>query len=121
MANRARVRVGKFVFYTPIAAEAAADGAGPWIAQIVDLNQDGSVTLRVWPRKGPTTAAALASPLITSADASDLPTAQTLANELKADVNIMTTLVNQLRSYEQGRVKTQAKRGSGLGQWDFTS
>ena len=98
MVDRARLRVGRPVSYTPTAAEAAASGEGPWPAVISDVNADGSADLLVVVPGDSlgTVAAALASPLITSADASDLPSAQTLANELKADVNIMATLVNQL-------------------------
>jgi hypothetical protein len=43
-------------------------------------------------------AAALADPLVTSADATDSPTAVTLANEMKGDMNVLCTLVNQIRT-----------------------
>ena len=43
---------------------------------------------------GSTTLTSLTSPLITSPDATNLATAQTLANELKADVNTMVTNQN---------------------------
>lgn len=116
MTSRARIRVGREVNYFPTAAEETALGAGPWPAKIAGVNADGSVNLDTTPPvqgalgaaltdplvtaadPAAVAEAALADPLVTSADGSDAGTTQTLANEMKADLNLAVTLVNELRA-----------------------
>lgn len=121
MPDRQRVRKGRAVLYHPTAAEVTANGAGPWNALITDVNSDGSVDLLCDVPGDTTVAAALAAPLITTADADATfgqPEAD-LVNELKADVNIMTTLVNQLRTIVLNQRKTSVLSGTTAGRYSF--
>jgi len=43
--SRSRTRTGRIVRYFPTAAEAAVDGAGPYAAQISEVNSNGSADL----------------------------------------------------------------------------
>lgn len=107
MSYRGRYRAGRVVEYSPTAAEATADGTGPWPARILRVNADDTVDLVVHPT-APTASspAAVADPLVTTADAGGTYTAaeQGLINEIKADVNTLATLVNSLRAASQVRV-----------------
>lgn len=121
--DRQRIRRGRQVQYHPTAAEALASGAGPWMAMITDVNVDGTVDLIVdVPNAAAVAAAALASPLITTADADatyGTPEAD-LINELKADVNIIATLVNELRAAVSLR-RNSVPRGAAAGQYSIAS
>jgi hypothetical protein len=106
------------VSYNPTAAEETASGPGPWPALITDVDTDGRVDLLV---HTPGDAlgvgitqlpAALADPLITSADASDLATAITLVNEIKADLNTATTLLNAVREHQLDTRKNAVAQGT---------
>ncbi len=120
--TRQRIRVGRGVSYNPTATEVTASGPGPWAAMITDVDVDGRVDLLVHiPGDGlGTLDAALDDPLVTSADGSDAGTTQTLANEMKGDLNDMVTLVNQLRDHVLNTRKTAVSRGGSGGQYDFT-
>jgi len=121
MAYRGRYRVGRVVAYTPTAAEATADGDGPWPAQIVRVNADDTVDLRVFPTVPAAPAAVLADPIVTSPNGSDAATTQTLANELKVDVNVICTLVNELRAALLLSTRTSVAEGGTPGTFAFES
>ena len=153
MPSRARIRTGRRVSYNPIATEVTASGAGPWAAQIADVNADGSVDLFLIPPGDAlgVVGAALASPLIAAADiaavvvtppptpanaayvqaeatatADSIAELQTIAatlltavNELKADLNIAATLINQLRGLDSNQRKGSVLPGSTVGTYSF--
>jgi hypothetical protein len=64
--------------------------------------------------------AALADPLVTSPDGSDAGTTQTLANELKADLNVAATLINAMRLHVLDTRKNAVSQGSGGGTYSLT-
>lgn len=120
MGDRSRLRVGRGVLYTPTLVEAAAQGEGPWAAKILRVNAGGTVDLHVFAAAVTTAVpAALADPLVTSPDGSDAGTTQTLANELKADVNTLTTLVNAMREETVGARRTGVALGGMGGQFSL--
>lgn len=127
MGDRQRIRRGRAVSYNPTAAEAAVSGPGPYPALITDVDADGAVDLLVDTPGDLLGAgigdlpAALDDPLVTSADGSDAGTTQTLANEMKGDLNVMVVLVNQLRDYQLNTRKNAVSRGSAAGQFDLNT
>lgn len=112
--------MGRGVLYTPTLVEAAAQGEGPWAAKILRVNAGGTVDLHVFAAAVTTAVpAALADPLVTSPDGSDAGTTQTLANELKADVNTLTTLINAMREETVGARRTGVALGGMGGQFSL--
>ena len=117
MSSRARIRVGREVHYYPTAAEVAALGVGPWPGKIVGVSADGSVNIDTAPPAQGTVGAALADPLVTTANAIDLATAQALANANKVAINLMVTRLNQLVSETGETRKTNITLGGNGGQY----
>jgi hypothetical protein len=122
MTDRQRIRRGRTVSYNPTAAEVTAGGAGPWLGMITTVRSDGSVDLVLdVPTATPVTGAALADPLIASADPDATYSAneQTLLQELKDDVIILAQLVNELRAITVNTRKTSVIRGAAVGQFSL--
>jgi transposase len=100
------------------------------MAVITRVNTDGTADLLVdVPGVTPTSAAALASPLIAAPataaftdppNAAEMALLRTLVNELRTDVNVMATLVNELRAESSGR-RSSVVRGGAVGQFDLIS
>ena len=141
MPERYRKRAGKEVTYYPTAAEVTANGAGPWRAFVTKVNPTGTVDLLCDLPSDSTVGAAVADPLLASADpaaalaaftdppnAAEMALLRTLVNELrtawievKADVNALAQLVNQLRTGGTNRRKLAVTEGQGPGQCWFIS
>lgn len=131
MTDRQRIRRGRTVSYNPTAAEEAVSGEGPYLAMITNVNQDGTVDLLIdtpapTAVSGAAIGAALSDPIVTSPDGSDPATTQTLANEIKADVNTMVTrlneataLLNELRGVAINTRKSSVARGAQAGQFSL--
>ena len=120
--TRARVRVGRSVTYNPTATEVTANGAGPWLAIIADVLATGACDLIVYAPDPSALGAALASPLITTADADATygqPEAD-LINELKADVNTLVARVNQLITGSGALRKSAVAQGTTAGTFSLT-
>jgi hypothetical protein len=119
MTDRSRIRRGREVAYTPTAAEEAALGAGPWPGIITKVNADGTCDLAVDPPGASSVGAALTDPLVTTANASDLATAQALANANKVAINAMVTRLNQV-VVAAGR-KASVHQGGAAGQFSLSA
>ena len=126
--DRARIRRGRTVAYNPTAAEELANGVGPWLGMITEVNADSTVDLVIdVPSATPVAAAALADPLVVAADANangvgyvqvDVVSIETLANANKVAVNLLTTLVNELRASISTR-RASIPRGAQRGQYSL--
>ncbi len=116
--NRARLRIGRRVLYYPTTTEVTAHGAGPYPAAITEVNSDGTVDLDISlptdatavdgtisaetpaATAAPAPSAALADPLVTTANGSDPATTQALANANKVAINLIVTQLNKLRALD---------------------
>jgi hypothetical protein len=119
MPSRARIRVGRKIAYTPTAAEATADGAGPWYGEIIRVYSNGTADLRVTPTVPATLADDPTAVAAADADGTYGTEEATLINECKDDFNIARTLLLAVKGRQNNEVKTAVQRGGGLGQWDF--
>jgi len=129
MTDRARIRRGRTVSYTPTSTEVTASGAGPWMGVITDVNADGTVDLLLdTPNPAAVAEAALADPLHTEtaiAAFTDPPTAgetallRTFVNSLQADLNLAVTLINELRGVSVNSRKLSVEQGSQPGQFSL--